>query len=405
MNSANIDYELKEDKNEEKEKISIYGKKNIKNKKNYFLIKLSIFIISFLGVIFFFIYIIKKSKYLDNKIFEEENNYEMISDKNNIFNISFQKYHDFIKINAYSNIKFLKEEYEKIIFLKEAKYDKYLSLCDSISEVYKQLIYEFEKNSLNTLLEYNNEIKIIIPVKYISAKSINITISKKLKSDKEISEELLKQLENLNEKYNDLKEKNKIFQKIIKFFKKNENFDKINSSSSIINNDILKILVIIEFLQQEIKKNFSLELIFKMSKNGDTSKDFHKYCDNKGPTLSLIQTTDNKIFGGFTPLNWNSSDPYETLRDESGLTFLFSLNLLKKYNLLNKEEDGIRNDISNGPIFGNYDFGLRDNLKEGRTYANSKCNFFSNNNLELIDKEGDNEFFQIKEFEVFRVIY
>ena len=44
-----------------------------------------------------------------------------------------------------------------------------------------------------------------------------------------------------------------------------------------------------------------------MSINGRTSKDFHKYCDNKGPTLTIVKTTKNKIFGGFTPLNWDDS--------------------------------------------------------------------------------------------------
>ena len=43
-----------------------------------------------------------------------------------------------------------------------------------------------------------------------------------------------------------------------------------------------------------------------MSENGSKSEDFHKYCDNKGPTLTLIKTTKNRIFGGFSPLSWNN---------------------------------------------------------------------------------------------------
>ena len=52
------------------------------------------------------------------------------------------------------------------------------------------------------------------------------------------------------------------------------------------------------------KNSIEFELIFKMCRDGSNCKDFHNSCDNKGPTLIFIQTTKNKIFGGFTPLNW-----------------------------------------------------------------------------------------------------
>ena len=73
-----------------------------------------------------------------------------------------------------------------------------------------------------------------------------------------------------------------------------------------------------------------------MSINGSSAKDFHDYCDNKGPTLIFIKTTKNKIFRGFTPLSWDSDngDKY----DKDGKTFLFSLNLMKKYDKINKEK-------------------------------------------------------------------
>ena len=48
-----------------------------------------------------------------------------------------------------------------------------------------------------------------------------------------------------------------------------------------------------------------------MSENGFTSKDFHYYCDNKGPTLILIKTSNDVIIGGFTPFNWESPNKRE----------------------------------------------------------------------------------------------
>ena len=135
-----------------------------------------------------------------------------------------------------------------------------------------------------------------------------------------------------------------------------------------------------------------------MSVNGTDSKEFHKQCDNKGPTLTIIETTKNRIFGGYTPLNWNKS-----CVDSTYQTFIFSLNLMKKYDLINKNEFAIRE--GDGPWFGNCDIGLNNNMKEGQTYAKSNCNFLSNNNLELTGGKGENENFETKEFEVFSVIF
>ena len=44
-------------------------------------------------------------------------------------------------------------------------------------------------------------------------------------------------------------------------------------------------------------------------------------------------------------------------------------------------------------------------MKKGRTFANNYTNFLSNNNLELTGGKGENEFFDIDDFEVFKVIY
>ena len=63
------------------------------------------------------------------------------------------------------------------------------------------------------------------------------------------------------------------------------------------------------------------DLIFRMSKDGDQSKDFHNNCDNKDPTLILIETVKGYIFGGYTPLNW---DNIGFQNDEE--TFIFSIN-------------------------------------------------------------------------------
>ena len=140
-----------------------------------------------------------------------------------------------------------------------------------------------------------------------------------------------------------------------------------------------------------------------MTINGNSSLDFHKYCDNKGPTLTLVKTTKNKIFGGFTPLNWENEGGKKF--DKSGQTFLFSLNLMKKFDIINKEKLSISCRAEYGPIFGASDFHINSNMKTGQTFANKYSNFLPENNLELIGEKGDNNSFDIEDFEVYKVIY
>jgi hypothetical protein len=45
-------------------------------------------------------------------------------------------------------------------------------------------------------------------------------------------------------------------------------------------------------------------------RDGFTPADFHKCCDNKGATLAVIQSKDGYLFGGYTPLSWDSKSNY-----------------------------------------------------------------------------------------------
>ena len=49
----------------------------------------------------------------------------------------------------------------------------------------------------------------------------------------------------------------------------------------------------------------SCSLIFRASTDGKTAADFHRCCDNRGPTLIVIQSGEY-IFGGYTSKSWTS---------------------------------------------------------------------------------------------------
>ena len=218
--------------------------------------------------------------------------------------------------------------------------------------------------------------------------------------DKEFEKEYfkdkdLKDFEKLPNKINLSLEKCKNIEKI------EDNIYKLLKESTEIENNIK--LITKWILETINKKVIKFELIFKMSENGTKSTDFHTYCDNKGPTLILVKTTKNKIFGGFTPLNWKNEG--DGIKDINNQTFIFSLNLMKKYNMIKKDGYGIYCSKGYGPVFGNGDFRLNKDMKQGETYANKHCNFFCDNNLELTRGKKESEYYEAEEIEVYKVIY
>ena len=55
---------------------------------------------------------------------------------------------------------------------------------------------------------------------------------------------------------------------------------------------------------QEIKQ---VRLLFRASLNGWKSTDFHRYCDDKGPTLCLFRSSEDYLSAGFTSKSWQST--------------------------------------------------------------------------------------------------
>ena len=49
------------------------------------------------------------------------------------------------------------------------------------------------------------------------------------------------------------------------------------------------------------------ELIYRASEHEYTAESFHKYCDDQGPTLVIIKSSDGWIFGGFTTQSWSGN--------------------------------------------------------------------------------------------------
>jgi len=59
-------------------------------------------------------------------------------------------------------------------------------------------------------------------------------------------------------------------------------------------------------------ENKDLTCVYKASKDGWSAIDFHDAVDNKGSAVVVGRTLGGKLFGGFNPAGWRSTDDYTT---------------------------------------------------------------------------------------------
>ena len=137
-------------------------------------------------------------------------------------------------------------------------------------------------------------------------------------------------------------------------------FENILKKSKIIENkEQIKLLK--EWLPYKNKDELKCKLIYDAKKDGDDVAKFHSLCDNKGPTLTIISTSDNKKIGGFLSTSFNGNKG--NINDNNA--FLFSLNYNEKYPSLNKSLN-YQDKKEYGPIFGNTCIEIKDKFFSNR---------------------------------------
>ena len=95
-----------------------------------------------------------------------------------------------------------------------------------------------------------------------------------------------------------------------------ENIIKIFNNSNIIKKEFIYRDFIV--ILPKIKSGL---LLYSTLIDGVSTITFHKKCDNKGPTLTIVKTVDGHIFGGYNPRSWVS----ESMYNECDNSFIFSL--------------------------------------------------------------------------------
>ena len=169
------------------------------------------------------------------------------------------------------------------------------------------------------------------------------------------------------------------------------------------------------FLFSKIKKVFPFNrilkynLIYRATKDGDASKNFHSKCDFIGPNIILIKTKEDFIFGGFTTKSWkhlfkdiNKDEPElgTELKDEKA--FGFSINEKKIYNNGNPNESIIYCNNNYGPIFKSYFKIFNECLKNGGLCGKKEESYFVGQEKDY-EINGGKEKFDIEELEIFQI--
>ncbi len=122
--------------------------------------------------------------------------------------------------------------------------------------------------------------------------------------------------------------------------------------------------------------------LYRASRDGWTSVDFHRCCDNRGPTLVVARCSDGFVFGGYAAAAWNSNNARH-FQSSGNASFVFTLKNPHsipptRYNCKSPQFE-LQGNSSYGPIFGGSDKYHGPDLSIS---SNSNANQFSQCDLE-----------------------
>ena len=151
------------------------------------------------------------------------------------------------------------------------------------------------------------------------------------------------------------------------------------------------------------------ELLYRGSRDGTTSNNFHEKCDDKGPTLVLYKNDIGNIFGGYSSISWKNDGGTKYAKN----SFIFTLTNIfniepTKFSDKNTNKN-VHHNPGYGPSFGehssdisiyenylqkdstsNFPEQYNDTTGKGKSIFTGNFNALANN-------------FRIKEIEVFKV--
>ena len=268
---------------------------------------------------------------------------------------------------------------------------------------------------INYLLEEIKELKLNtqkLEKNFIAEKSKNESEQKALSQNifnnkfeiSQLKEENRKLWEENNKLWN---ENNKLKMTLQNFNSNEKQMSTNNLTIFTIKSKIIQSLNSIDFILNYIRKNDeflkfnNIKLLYRGSRDGDRTKTCHELCDNKTRVIIIIQSDTNYIFGGYSKIGFKTDDKVYKIDNHC---FLFSLNLHKIYPVI-KDKPVICHIKDTFGLCFYESIGFYDNfmsitinkiLSKIKTVFNGIGNEYEMN--------GGNQFFRIKELEVFQIL-
>ena len=261
-------------------------------------------------------------------------------------------------IEAYSendiNNSFYKTEknYDELI------QNKFFSIYENISEIFSALTsFILDKESYHEyskVIEEEKSLLLSIPLnlgKYkefkINLKESKITPELKILKLEETLKEQNNEINKLKEKTLELERQNILLMDKIKLFEKEEKeredyfFKNLFSDSLIIKPDETKIIY--DWICPSPNTKIHFELLYRATRDGDTSESFFKHCSGRGPTVMFEKIDNGHRFGAFTMIPWIQEDKW--YKDPKA--FMFSLTNKLKFDLKKQDDPhAVRHDAS-----------------------------------------------------------
>ena len=285
-------------------------------------------------------------------------------------------------------------------------------------QMIKTITNFMNKNKFKINDEKNESKTIYFSNPIIEDQIIELELKMREKSQKEIIKDLSNTVKDLKEKNIILENKINIMDTLIndiqkkydeKISKLEETLNNMNKKfeeqNTIIQDNSIDSLIVskkedVQLLKEWISpyKKISFNLIYRATRDGDTTNDFHKMCDDKSPTICIMKTPKGFIFGGYTTVLFNNNENREVkLKDDKA--FVFSLNKREKY----RTQDESRSILISPKhliIFGNgsNSIQIENNALTSKDHcSNPKVSYGYDLNLT------EDKYFSIVEIEVFEV--
>jgi hypothetical protein len=118
-------------------------------------------------------------------------------------------------------------------------------------------------------------------------------------------------------------------------------------------------------LSQLPMKVVTLTLLFSGSIHGWKISKFHELCDEKGPTITVMNSKAGRVFGGFAMQSWESKTRGFKADEKA---FIYSIDRQQIYRVVDAQK-ALYCSSGWGPSFGGWALGLPNDPLSGENYG------------------------------------